>query len=498
MKTLLYLSLTLAACRLFAQPPNPAWRHLPPDAAAIYHFNLAALTDKIPWYALAAPIPAPQHNTNNRELVAILKTPDIAGVDVRHDLFIIQSGTGPKDTAETTSFLFQLADTARWTAFLKKQDPGLHLLTRGADTSSASHDKASSTVQDKASPVSHDPVVYAGRDKMGVAWNNQFVVLTFVHSQPQTGETRRIAIRRSLAILKGYDDSSRIHDPLFLTGFGNDGDIHAWTRHGELLYAFLNFLLPSNHPFVTRATPANGPCLHTLSTVRFEKGRITLSSLICLPPGADSIYALLIDHPLSANIATRLPQTATLGLCTFHFNPGLLADLLTELQTRGATEELLFDKGLSLESFVHGFQGDFAVIATHSEAARGPLPLTLSFAASTLDPPAVRQWTNSLHPSGCTLRDSLLWIGRLPDSTQSPNIALPARLRDPAIPLSGWLDCKTLSQYWKGLPLLSVMDKLTFTAGRLNATGQIENNFELTLTDSRAYSLQTLWPLLGP
>jgi hypothetical protein len=459
MKTLLYLSLTLAACRLFAQTPdapwprllpNPAWRHLPPDAAAIYHFNLAALTDKIPWYALAAPIPAPQRNTNNRELVAILKTPDKAGVDVRHDLFIIQSG--PQDSAKTISILLRLADTTRWTTFLRTALPGLHLVTLHGDT------------------------CIAGREKMGVAWNNQYAVLTFVHGLPPTtkpGETRRIAIRRSLALLHGYDDSTGIHDPLFFKGFASDADIHAWTRLG--------------------------PCLHTLSTIRFEKGRILLSSTIGLPPGADSIYARLIDHPLSANIAACLPQTTTIGLCSLHFNPGVLTELLTQLQTRGAAEELLFDKGLSLESFAHGFQGDFAFIATHPDSTREPLPFTLCFAASTLDPPAVRQWTNRLHPSGCTLHDSLLWIGQLPDTAQpTADSTFLKKILDPSAPISGYLDCKTLSHYWKGLPFLSAMDKLTFTAGRLNATGQIENNFVITLADPRAYSLQTLWPLLGP
>src|SRR6202000_2971590 len=117
MKTLLYLGLTLAACRLFAQPTNPAWSHLPPDAAAIYDLNLKALTAKIPWYALAAPIPAPQHHTANRELVSILRRPDNAGVDVRHDLFIIVQ----TDSCKTTSFLLELVDTVRWSAFLKAQ-----------------------------------------------------------------------------------------------------------------------------------------------------------------------------------------------------------------------------------------------------------------------------------------------------------------------------------------------------------------------------------------
>jgi hypothetical protein len=461
MKTLLYLGLTLATCRLFAQPTNPAWSHLPPDAAAIYHFNLAALTAKIPWYALAAPIPAPQSHTTNRELVSILRRPDNAGVDVRHDLFIIDQ----PDNGKTTSFLFELVDTARWTAFLRQQDPGLHLITLGGDT------------------------CFAGREKMGVAWDSRYAVLTFVRDlphQPQPGETRKLAISRSLAILKGYDDSSCIREPLFRSGFADDADVHAWTRHGELLSNVMHLVLPPTH-------------LHTLSSLRFEKGRIVLTSTICLPPGADSLYARLIDHPLSAHIAAHLPQTATLGLCSLHFNPALLTDWLSQLQTRGATEELLFDKGLSLESFAHGFQGDFILMASHSDAPHGQLPITLCFAASTLDPPAVTRWTSRLHPSNCTLRDSLLWIGRLPDSTAlTADTALMPHLNDPSAPLSGYLDCKTLAIYWKRLPLLAIMDKLTFSAGRLNAAGHIENTFVLTLADPRAYSLQTLWPLLGP
>src|ERR1700760_1020070 len=102
MKTLFFLSLTLAACRLYSQD-YPLTRHLSPDADAIYHFNLAALTGKVCWSHLTAPIPAPQHNTDNHELAALLRDPDHAGVDMSHELYVVT-----KDNA--TSLLIHLTD----------------------------------------------------------------------------------------------------------------------------------------------------------------------------------------------------------------------------------------------------------------------------------------------------------------------------------------------------------------------------------------------------
>ncbi|HXO75240.1 MAG TPA: hypothetical protein VN824_08405, partial [Puia sp.] len=82
MKTLFYLSLTLATCRLYGQQPanaethspatiaaasaqNPLIRHLPPDACTIYHFNLPVLRTRVSLQQLTERIPLPQKNTYN-------------------------------------------------------------------------------------------------------------------------------------------------------------------------------------------------------------------------------------------------------------------------------------------------------------------------------------------------------------------------------------------------------------------------------------------------
>ncbi len=308
MKTVFYLSLTLAACRLYAQD-NPAWRHLPPNAVAIYHLNLAALTAKLSYEVLTAPIPPPQHNTSNRELVAILRDPAHAGIDLSHDLFIVESATTP-------------------------------------------------------------------------------------------GETRRLAIRRSFAMLYGYDDSTCIRDSLFRTGFADNADLHAWTTPGQLLRTLL--------PMATLDIPLpSTPCTHTLTSLRFEKGRILLFSRIPLPPNAAPLYAQLVARPCADTLLSRFPN------CSLATNP----------------------------------------------------------------PP-----------------DTPAALINPPDGSTSPYF-LPRDIPPPP-PFTGEFDCKTLTRCLGDQPLLSTLDKLSFTAGRVTAAGEVENTFELTLIDTRENSLETLYKLL--
>src|SRR5882757_6025416 len=127
MKTLFYLSLTLATCRLCAQSQNPLIRHLPPDACSIYHFNLPVLRTKLSLQQLTERIPLPQKNTYNRELAAILREPGRAGVDTTRDLFLTETKGQGRDSLRTMSLLVHLVDSARWAAFLREQVPELHV-----------------------------------------------------------------------------------------------------------------------------------------------------------------------------------------------------------------------------------------------------------------------------------------------------------------------------------------------------------------------------------
>ena len=605
MKTLFYLSLALATCRLYAQSPapvgtqylarvesaqlpNPLIRHLPPDACSIYHFNLPVLRTKLSLQQLTERIPLPQKNTYNRELAAILREPGRAGIDTTRDLFVTESNGQGRDSLRTMSLLVHLVDSGRWAAFLREQEPG---------------------------------------DRMGAAWDNNLAVLTFVSQIARTitpaGTTMR-AIRQSQRLLQGFDDSTGIRDPLFLAGLADDADIHAWTDQGRVLFLFIQQVLHLDHsPSYPALTAPGCGKVRTFSSLRFEKGRVLLKNTLCLPPGIDSLYARLMTRPFPADLLSRIPSGTLLAMVNLRFDPAAIPGLLQGLQARGRSEALLFDKGVSLETFQRGFKGDFILTAlqppmvlsplassdsasaslvppgssamphrtapnigatqpTDTVPKKSPLPPRPTFylAASLRDLPAFWSWTSHLkwlnpgpdltgagrvnthnpiskHLPAYRIKDSLLVIGGSArkvslwfdsayaqsgglSGAQAATIAsrsnteastsdtlvisnstylgptskaYPPRNTDPAIisrfresPLSGWIDLKALTASLRQrqssqnnrslLTLLSAMDMLTFTAGRLNASGQLENTTELRLVNSGENSLKVLFRLL--
>jgi len=599
MKTLLYLSLTLAACRLYAQPPapvttappaaapqkassaevapaqNPLIRHLPPDACGIYHFNLPVLRTRLPLQQLIERIPLPQQNTYNRELAAILREPTRAGVDTTCDIFLTETNAQGRDSLQTTSLLVHLTDSALWGAFLREQAPGIHIDTKGS---------------------TH----YAGQDRMGAAWDKDLAILTFVRSMaqkiPPTGAAPR-ATRQSQTLLKGFSDSARIHDPLFLAGFSDNADIHAWTDQGQILFLLCQQLFHLDHtPAYPTLTPPGCGRVRTLSALWFEKGRVRLKNTLCLPPGADSLYARLTARPLSDDLLSHIPPGKLLAMFNLHFDPAAIPRLLDGLQARGRSEALLFDRGVSLETFERAFQGNFMFVALQPPTPLSPSPLpsplpstpptpptslppapppaphpgapglprpALYLATTVRDLPAFWSWTSHLkwltpttNPSGAgrvstrnpiskhlpafRIKDSLLVIGSsqkrvaawFDDSTRiAPTRISPDRpasttrviaLRDSTThlnalrrlhkspladsPLNGWIDFKAVTTALQQRPpaernrtllsILSALDLLTFTAGHLNASGQLENTTELTLVNSEENSLKTLFGLL--
>ncbi len=561
MKTLFYLSLTLATCRLYGQPantegqsiatiatapaPNPLIRHLPPDACSIYHFNLPVLRTKLSIQQLTGRIPLPQKNTYNRELAAILREPGRAGVDTTLDVFLTESNGQGRDSLRTMSLLVHLADSARWAAFLREQVLG---------------------------------------DRLGAAWDKDLAVLTFVSHISRVispaGITFR-AIRQSQRLLQGFDDSTVIRDPLFLAGLADDADIHAWTDQGKILFLLVQQLLHLDHtPSYPALTAPGCGKVRTFSSLRFEKGRVLLKNTLCLPPGVDSLYARLMSRgadsagsrPFATDLLSQRPSGNLLAMLNLRFDPAAIPALLQGLQARGRSEALLFDKGVSLETFERAFKGDFMLTAwqppvtslssaasdstgasllspgsdtTHTPKKPPVLPRpTLYLTANLRDLSAFWSWTSHLkwlnptadgtgsgrvsthnpiskHLPAYRIKDSLLVIGGSArkvevwfDSAYGlASQAYPPRNTDPATisrfhesPLSGWIDLRALTislRQWPSsqnnrslLTLLSAMDILTFTAGRLNTLGQLENTTELRLVNSGENSLGVLFRLL--
>jgi len=585
MKTI-FFCLTLATCRLYAQHQDTlalrysqhqdtlTLRHLPPDADAIYRFNLPVITSKLAWQELADRIPLPQQNTSARELAAILKEPFRAGVDPDGDIFWTDMtaptpgltvnpasnparGTPPTDTLHTCSLLLHLADSGRFVAFLRDLEPGIRI-------------------------NSQDSARSAGRNGMAAAWNKSLLVLTFItplHPALSHSHHTTLAIRQSLTMLRGYPDTCRILDPLFLQGFTDDADIDAWTVPGKISSLLGQFLLRLDYiPDYLRLSLPDGEKIRVLTTLRFEKGQVTVKSITPLPPGAANAWARLIArYPASDRInpdssfnpgpttgSTPYPSNPApdrpLALLSLHINPLAIGDLLDSLHARGRAEAMLFDKGLSLENFVHAFQGDLllTVIAPDSTHSYSPvhgiltastpvLPDHNAVAENFVGPASPRPSssvpsgyigrsassprTNPDHPSlyaAIPLQDltafrqwmgCLKWLTASPDDQDSGHgntlttigrlipawlvkdncliIAPDSRSADPPAAAANTDAPLTLRINLKKMAIAGhTLDQLLFTAGRLNSNNQIENVLQLTLADPSRNSLRILFRLL--
>jgi hypothetical protein len=482
------------------------------------------ITSKLGWQEWADRIPLPQQNTSARELAAILKEPFRAGVDPDKDIFWAET---PTDTLHACSLLLHLADSSRFTGFLRTLEPGIRI-------------------------ISQDGKCGAGRNGMAAAWDKSLLVITFitaVHPARSRSRHTTLAIRQSLTMLVGYADTDRILDPLFIHGFTDDADIDAWTAPGKISSLLLQYLLRPDNPLdYPQLTSPGGERIHVLSTLRFEKGLVTIKSITPLPTGAANAWAQLTAHPpapdsISGNPApsNRIPvspdhsapllaSAAPSCVLSLHINPGAIGDLLDSLHARGRTEELLFDKGLSLENFVHAFQGDLflTVIAPDSTRSEGIREiLTSSPPRSTAGHPALYaaiplgdltafwQWMDRLkwltasadqqdyghgnasttigrHIPAWLVKDNCLIIA--PDRQHALSPALPDSAAVASCidaPLFLRIDLKNMA-ILRG----HTLDQLLFTAGRLNGDNQIENVLQLTLADSSRNSLPILFRLL--
>jgi hypothetical protein len=554
MKTPIFFCLTLAVCRLYAQDTS-LFRHLPPDASSIYQFNLPVLTAKLSWQELSGRIPLPQPNTNNRELAAILREPERAGVDLQRSFYLTETdGTG-RDTLHTLSLLVHLADSARWSAFLREQDPGIRL----------SVDKGGACC--------------ARRERMGAAWDSSLAVLTFVRA-----DRAAAAVRHCLDMLRGYTDEGMGRDSLFRTAFADDADIHVWTRYGRLSGLLFRQLFHSEH---TPSLPLLGEVgLRTVTEARFSRGRISIKSVTDVPRCLDSLYLRFTTRRTSANLLSSIPAGNILAVFDFHFEPAAIAGLLEGFQSRGRTEALLFDKGLSVETFVHAFKGDVLMLAisppvlppdtmaVHTTVSFATPRPSLYVVTGLRDETAFWSWTSRLKwllpPADASgagrvgvrnplnkylpayiVRDSLLVMSTGPKRASAwwtPGGGIAATgmgaagggqgirgaeilgegqsvvsagqsvggarqsiggavqsVVDAESPLSLWLDLKAIAASLQQrspeknrglLSILKAFDQFSFTAGRLNAAGQLENRLEVTMVDTSANSLRTLFDLL--
>lgn len=524
MKTRLCFLLALGFINLhsFAQD-NPLFRHVPPDATNVFQINVPVLASKLPWEELMK-MPMKPNGANQQKMMDMIKNPFATGVNITKDFFIAETDHADKGNDTIITVLFHLTDSAKFVAFLSKQEQGIRFFNLPNGRA-------------------------AGKGKFGVAWDNELAVVTMIKPGGESksaapGGNRpapnhaMAAARKSLAALKGFDASFYNTDATFKTGFSDNGDVHIWMPQGAgmgmLTKAMKNKAPMGGNQDFSKAMGMHHPNAHTLATVRFETGKATMKCLTIYPPDSIAFYSKLIGKPLNTDLVARLPKGKLLGMLSIHFNISGLIDILDKGHNRAKVDSMLASKGLTVDDITRAFQGDIllAGLIPDDSNAKGPsvyLVTTIGDMASfnkvavktklIKDPAAPADDSTNIGmldkmKIAYTSKDNILVL-----STTKPNADayfsntdkrstdfIPALVKDN--PFSLLLDLKTVGNFVlsmskskdadkeKGVrDALDMLDTFIIAGGSIE-DGKVASTFELKLGNPSDNSLKSLIKLI--
>lgn len=539
----LLIALSFTSLSVLAQD-NPLFRHLPPDATSIYQVNVPALVSKLPWQELAQKIAsAPKGKSDKSEhMMEMMQNPLATGINITKDFFIAETNKGNADSPAYITILVHLADSAKFVAFLTKQEPGLRFF------SYPNKGRA------------------AGKNQYGAAWDKDLAVLTIVKPAgdhmpppPPKGKTAQpvpkhpapnyaaLAAKKSFAALRGFEGSVYTTDPVFMTGFSDDADMHAWVQQGAGLSMLMKNLMhksPMGGKDMMKAMAMHASNVHSLVTLRFETGKIVVKSQTLYSPDSLALFKKFGGRPLNTDLVSSLPKGNLLAMVNFHFDPAVFGDMLNMSHNRGKIDSALTSKGLTTDDIIHAFKGDFLIAALSpvdnpADSSAGKKQPSVYFAITINDMPSFMKLagkTNLMKDSaaagsgatgdsasadatptlmekakmGYTLKGNTLVISTskqnadawFSNTEKRSTDFIPALVKDN--PFSLLIDMKTVGAMIQQMShgqtsekdkkifhAFDVLDQFILAGGAVK-DGKVETTFELKLTDTSENSLHTL------
>jgi hypothetical protein len=350
MKNTLILSLLLAAAvaptlPVSAQTPNPLFRHIPPDADAIYHVNLPTLTSKMSLTAIFTVLNFGR--LPNGPTLSSLKDLFNSGIDTTKDFIIARSNVFHKDSLGYTTMIAHLNDSGRFVAFLHRNERGLNY-----------------------SPG--NPRVATSQGS-AYAWNDRLVVMLIMHHPSgQTAEdlfrTPSDAAHRCLAALGSFDHSFFTTDPNFLAVFADDADAHFWNKHSSG-FGGLSAIIHSTGPQgqlggLSQVFGEPGKTQsNSMGSLRFETGKISYRNIRVLSPNDSSLVAKNVGASLGASLFTGIPPGKLLAMVALHRDIRTLANEIGGIQKKGATAGPMPKNNFSADDIRQALTGDLLVLA---------------------------------------------------------------------------------------------------------------------------------------
>ena len=359
---ILILLLWFSCPRTFAQSPvgapassahspaqSAAFRHIPPDADAVYHVDLGAVLSKTSFSALEAPFLGSQAIA--AEFGSIKSTMQ-QGIDLHSDLYLAVSNRYHPDSPKYITIVFTLMDPDKFIAHLRSQVRALR-------------------APDGASPLPHGQGQVFTSSDLAVAWDQRHAVLVTREASHSSLKSfgidviRDINYRRALAAWRGYPNSYFMTDPDFRKAFSEKADAHIWNRHSSSFAALGEALrltpLGAHLSGLYRGVEETRE--HNIGILRFDTGKISYRHIRLTTPQKAASITRLVNPRFDSTLVTGAPFGNIIGAATFHFDPSLLLDTL------GKLKELLFrQKGLTLQDMSAALKGDCLLLAYDASA----------------------------------------------------------------------------------------------------------------------------------
>jgi Domain of unknown function (DUF4836) len=363
----IFLAFALSASQAQSPDLTAGFRHIPADADQVISINLSTLLAKADFKALLDL--AQKQNLGKGMNMSFLKDIFNSGIDFRQEIIIaIKPSAGPDSPSYTTGIL-RLTDSAKFVAFTRANDKDMHILhLPGKDRVAAS-------------------------GKQAWAWNDKFLVLV-MYKTPKGKpvdpnailQYHAVAARKAVAALHGFDHSAYLTNQDFKTGFSDDADIHVWNRYG----AGLGMLSKLMQMTPAAATPqAQGfsqimksmSKVQTLTTIRFDAGKIVVHSSRFITGEDSSIATRLTSQPIDENFLASIPPGKLLGMYAVHYSFAPMLESLAKFGMKQKVDSGLQKMGLTTQDITHALKGDIMVLCYAPDTGKNPQ----FFLAATID-----------------------------------------------------------------------------------------------------------------
>jgi hypothetical protein len=350
---LLIATLLLIQSFYLSAQENPLPAYFPADAKAVININLLSLGSRMSWQEIQqlsffdeaikdAPL----------QVQEFMKDPASCGINFKSDLFIVLLPDTKNKTKSTPVLYGQIADSAKFVAFMQKMSPKQKITSVG---------KLKLLVDDKQT----------------VAWTSNVFVMPFSKDKksPVATKTNKTAATRPTtnvaSLSKQYQQlltpatKSLSTDSRFIDLTKESGDIRFWVNRNtekpkgkgskkDEMLKMMNWSMMQQGNYMA-------------GVVRFENGKLVAQMKSYMNNTLDSLYRLYPATSLNSNVFRKFPPGQPVALISFSMSPAMIGAMLKTTGADKMLDSITKKSSVKPLEVAGGINGDItlAVIRAH-------------------------------------------------------------------------------------------------------------------------------------